>query len=63
MWRGFETLPDAPITGVAVDLTTGPRSLLGANGVLCKEPLRAPTTIIAQSGAKGRSAIAPSAGR
>jgi hypothetical protein len=26
--------PDVPITGVAVDLTTGPRSLLGANGVL-----------------------------
>jgi hypothetical protein len=48
----FETLPDVPITGVAVDLTTGPRSLLGANGVLCKEPLTAPTTIIAQSGAK-----------
>ena len=48
----FETLPDVPITGVAVDLTTGLRSLLGANGVLCKEPLTAPTTIIAQSGAK-----------
>ena len=48
----FETLPDVPVTSVAVDLTTGPRSLLGANGVLCKEPLKAPTTIIAQSGAK-----------
>ena len=48
----FETLPDVPITGVAVSLPTGPRSLLGANGVLCKEALTAPTTIIAQSGAK-----------
>jgi hypothetical protein len=48
----FESLPDVPITGVAVSLPTGPRSLLGANGVLCKEALTAPTTIIAQSGAK-----------
>jgi len=48
----FETLPDVPITGVAVDLTTGPRSLLGANGDLCTEPLTAPTTLIAQSGTK-----------
>jgi hypothetical protein len=48
----FEALPDVPITGVAVDLTTGARSLLGANGVLCKEPLVAPTTMIAQSGTK-----------
>jgi hypothetical protein len=48
----FETLPDVPITAAAVSLPVGPRSLLGANGVLCKEKLTAPTTIIAQSGAK-----------
>ena len=48
----FESLPDVPISAVAVSLPVGAHSLLGANGVLCKEKLTAPTTIIAQSGAK-----------
>jgi hypothetical protein len=48
----FETLPDVPISGVVVDLPIGEQSLLSANGNLCKSPLLAPTTIVAQSGAK-----------
>ena len=47
----FETLPDAPITSVVVTLPVGPRSLLAANGNLCRASLLAPTTLIAQSGA------------
>jgi len=48
----FESLPDVPISAVAVSLPIGAHSLLGANGVLCNEKLNAPTTIIGQSGAK-----------
>ena len=48
----FETLPDAPITSVVVTLPVGPRSLVAANGNLCRANLLAPTTLIAQSGAK-----------
>ena len=48
----FETLPDAPISSVVVDLPVGEQSLLSANGNLCKSTLDAPTTIVAQSGAK-----------
>ena len=48
----FETLPDAPITSVVVTLPVGPRSLVAANGNLCRASLLAPTTLIAQSGAK-----------
>jgi hypothetical protein len=48
----FETLPDVPISSVVVDLPVGEQSLLSANGNLCKSSLEAPTTIIAQSGAK-----------
>ena len=47
----FETLPDVPITSAVVNLPTGPRSLLAANGSLCGKTLTAPTTIVAQSGA------------
>ncbi len=32
----FETLPDAPITSATVTLPVGPRSLLAANGNLCR---------------------------
>jgi hypothetical protein len=50
----FETLPDAPVTSAVVTLPVGPRSLLAANGNLCKSQrkLIAPTTIIGQNGAK-----------
>jgi hypothetical protein len=48
----FEALPDVPISNVAVSLPLGPQSVLSANGNLCKARLQAPTTIIAQSGAK-----------
>jgi hypothetical protein len=48
----FETLPDVPISSAVVDLPVGEQSLLSANGNLCKSALAAPTTIVAQSGAK-----------
>ncbi|HSZ70606.1 MAG TPA: hypothetical protein VK756_09610 [Solirubrobacteraceae bacterium] len=48
----FETLPDVPISSVVVNLPVGPQSVLSANANLCKSPLTAPTTIVAQSGAK-----------
>ncbi len=48
----FETLPDAPITSATVTLPVGPRSLLAANGNLCRTTLYAPTTLIGQSGAR-----------
>jgi hypothetical protein len=48
----FESLPDVPISSVVVSLPVGPSSALAANGTLCGAKLLAPTTIIAQSGAK-----------
>jgi hypothetical protein len=48
----FETLPDVPISSVVVNLPVGEQSLLSANGNLCRSPLEAPTTIVAQSGTK-----------
>jgi hypothetical protein len=48
----FETLPDVPISSVTVNLPTGTLSALTANGNVCAKTLTAPTTIIAQSGAK-----------
>ncbi len=48
----FQSLPDVPISSAVVNLPMGPLSVLSANGNLCKSPLTAPTTIIAQSGAK-----------
>jgi hypothetical protein len=48
----FETLPDVPISSAVVDLPMGPQSVLSANGSLCNSKLTAPTTIVAQSGAK-----------
>ena len=48
----FETLPDVPISSVTVDLPMGPDSALATDGRLCHAGLLAPTTIIAQSGAK-----------
>jgi hypothetical protein len=48
----FESLPDVPISSVTVNLPVGANSLLAANGRLCATNLLAPTTIIAQSGAR-----------
>jgi len=48
----FESLPDVPISSVAVNLPVGPTSALSANGALCHVNLLAPTTIVAQNGAK-----------
>jgi hypothetical protein len=48
----FEDLPDVPVTSVNVDLPTGPNSALAPNGRACGSRLLAPTTIIAQNGAK-----------
>jgi hypothetical protein len=48
----FESLPDVPITSAVVDLPMGAQSVLSANGSLCNSPLTAPTTLVAQSGAK-----------
>lgn len=48
----FESLPDVPISSVVVTLPAGPLSVLSANGNLCRARLLAPTTILAQSGAK-----------
>jgi hypothetical protein len=48
----FESLPDVPISSVDVNLPVGPTSALSANGALCHVNLLAPTTIIAQNGAK-----------
>jgi hypothetical protein len=48
----FESLPDVPISSVVLTLPVGPSSALAANGALCAAKLLAPTTIVAQSGAK-----------
>jgi hypothetical protein len=48
----FESLPDVPISSAVVSLPTGSNSAVSANGALCGANLIAPTTIIAQSGAK-----------
>jgi hypothetical protein len=47
----FESLPDVPISSVAVSLPVGPLSLLSAHGALCGgRALLAPTTLVSQSG-------------
>jgi hypothetical protein len=46
----FETLPDVPITSVAVSLPTGPQALLSAHANLCRAKLLAPTTLVSQGG-------------
>ncbi|HTA32414.1 MAG TPA: hypothetical protein VK721_03235 [Solirubrobacteraceae bacterium] len=48
----FESLPDVPISSAVVSLPTGSNSAVSANGSLCGANLIAPTTIIAQSGAR-----------
>ncbi|HEY4895129.1 MAG TPA: hypothetical protein VII01_03490 [Solirubrobacteraceae bacterium] len=51
----FESVPDVPITNVEVSLPAGPNSVLTgltANAKLCGKRLLAPTTLVAQSGAR-----------
>jgi hypothetical protein len=48
----YESLPDVPISSAVVNLPMGSSSAVSANGPLCRANLFAPTTIIAQSGAK-----------
>ena len=48
----FASLPDVPISSVAVNLPVGPHSALASNGNLCTSPLVMPTTLLAQDGAK-----------
>jgi hypothetical protein len=48
----FNTVPDAPISSVEVNLPVGPHSALSANGNFCKSSLIMPTTIVAQGGQK-----------
>ncbi|HEV3045805.1 MAG TPA: hypothetical protein VGY13_00450 [Solirubrobacteraceae bacterium] len=54
----FEDLPDVPISNVTVSLPLGANSALAAEGALCAAKLAAPTTIVAQNGAKITKSIA-----
>ena len=48
----FEAVPDAPISSFETNLPSGPHSILTGYGNLCEESLAAPTTIVAQNGAR-----------
>jgi len=48
----FESLPDVPFSSAVVTLPIGSNSALAANGALCRANLLAPTTLVAQNGAK-----------
>jgi hypothetical protein len=48
----FASLPDVPITSVALNLPVGKYSALTGNGSLCGSTLVMPTTIVGQNGAK-----------
>jgi hypothetical protein len=50
----FASLPDVPISSFALNLPTGPYSLVTANGSLCSAPLVMPTSIVSQSGVQIR---------
>jgi hypothetical protein len=47
----FASIPDAPVNQFVLTLPEGPHSALAANGNLCKEKPRMPTTITGQNGA------------
>jgi hypothetical protein len=46
----FAAVPDVPVSAFELNLPTGPNSALAANGNLCAQALKMPTTITAQSG-------------
>ncbi len=46
----FESLPDVPLSSFSLYLPSGPNSVLGANGNLCRSKLRMDTTMIGQNG-------------
>lgn len=45
----FNTLPDVPVSNISLYLPSGPNSVLGANGKLCRSKLTMPTTLIGQN--------------
>ncbi len=45
----FDTLPDVPVTNISLYLPSGPNSVLGANGKLCRSKLTMPTTLVGQN--------------
>ncbi len=45
----FNTLPDVPLSSFSLYLPSGPNSVLGANGKLCRSKLRMPTTLVGQN--------------
>jgi hypothetical protein len=45
----FNTLPDVPVSNVSLYLPTGPKSLLTANGNLCRSKLTMLTTLVGQN--------------
>jgi hypothetical protein len=45
----FNTLPDVPVSNISLYLPSGPNSVLGANGSLCRSKLSMPTTLIGQN--------------
>jgi hypothetical protein len=45
----FSTLPDVPVSNISLYLPSGPNSVLGANGKLCRSKLTMPTTLIGQN--------------
>jgi hypothetical protein len=47
----FEAVPDAPFTSFEFNAPKGPYSIFTANGNLCQNEVRMPTTITAQNGA------------
>jgi hypothetical protein len=47
----FKTVPDQPVTSFELSLPTGKYSALAANGNLCSQKLKMPTSFIAQNGA------------
>ncbi len=45
----FNTLPDVPVSNISLYLPSGPNSVLGANGKLCRSKLTMPTTLVGQN--------------
>ncbi len=45
----FNTLPDVPVSNISLYLPSGPNSVLGANGKLCRSKLSMPTTMVGQN--------------